>query len=107
MVPTVSFDGLEYTVSLFRPDATGAMKEKEHIFGEHNLVVCAAPPNELHSWELAQMNGPPAEDGLIYYLCAQPEDVGRPSLYWLAGKGEAVALRRAIRQAEDEQYDTQ
>jgi hypothetical protein len=103
--PIVSFDGLTYTVSLFRPDGTGSMKEQKIIFGEHRLEVCAAPPHEMHLWERAQINGPPAEDGLLYYLCAQPQDVGRPSFYWLNGKEESLAIRKAIREAEDEAYN--
>jgi hypothetical protein len=104
MIPTVSFDGNNYTISLFRPDATGAIKEEKLTFGEHSLEVCAAPPNELHMWDRAKINGPPAEDGLLYYLCAQPQDVGAPSFVWLKNKEDAAALRKAILDAEDKQW---
>ena len=100
-LPIVSFDGLTYDISLYRPGAKGAMKEEKYTFGEHKLEVCAAPPNEIHMWQRAQMNGPPAEDGLLYYLCAQPEDIGRPTFIWLKNEEEAVALRKAIKEAED------
>lgn len=98
--PIVSFDGLTYTVSLFRPDATGAMKEEKYIFGEHSLEVCAARESDFPSWERSQLKGP-AEDGLIYYLFVQPQDVGRPTFIWLNGKEEAGALRKTINEAED------
>ena len=100
--PTVSFDGNTYMVSLFRPDATGAMKENTYTFGEHSLTVGARHPNEIHMWDRAKINGPPAEDGLLYYLCARPEDVGSPSFIWLQNKEEATALRKAIKDAEYE-----
>jgi hypothetical protein len=100
-LPIVSFDGLTYTVTLFRPDATGAMKENTYTFGEHHLSVCGAPEEALASWERSQIKGPVAEDGELYYLCARPEDVGRPSFIWLKNKEEATALRKAIKDAED------
>ena len=102
--PTVSFDGNNHTVSLFRCDATGAIKEQTLTFGEHILEVCAAPPNEIHMWDRAKINGPPAEDGLLYYLCAWPQDGGRPSFLWLKNKDESLALRKAIEHAEDQQW---
>jgi len=98
--PTVSFDGIIYTVSLFRPDIVGVTREEKYTFGEHSLTVGARPPKDLHMWDRAKINGPPAEDGLIYYLCAQPENGDRPSFLWLKGKEEADTLRKAIRDAE-------
>jgi hypothetical protein len=105
--PIVLFDGDAYTVSLFRPDATGVMKEEKMTFGEHSLEVCAAPPNELHMWDRAKINGPPAEDGLIYYLCARHFDVARPFFFWLKDKEESLALRKAIKDAEDLHYNAE
>ena len=102
--PIVSFDGLEYTVSLFRSDAAGVMKQEKLTFGEHQLEVCAAPETDLASWERSQIKGPVSDDGLLYYLCAQPQDVGRPSFVWLKDKEEAEALRNAIKDAEDQQW---
>jgi hypothetical protein len=101
--PTVSFDGDSYTVTLFRSDTTG-IKEEKLTFGEHILEVCAAPPNEIHMWDRAKINGPPAEDGLLYYLCAQPQYVGRPLFVWLKDKEEANALGKAIEDAEDKEW---
>jgi hypothetical protein len=102
--PTVSYIDLTYTITLFRPDATGLMKEKKYIFGEHKLEVCASHESDLASWERSQMKGGPAEDGLIYYLCAQPEDIGILTFIWLKNKEEAEALRKAIKDAEDDLY---
>jgi len=105
--PIVSFDGISYEITLFRSDATGAMKQEKNTFGEHNLSVCAAPLNELHMWDRAKINGPPAEDGLIYYLCAQPQDVGARSFVWLKNKEEANVLRKAIADAEMLHYNAE
>ena len=103
--PIVSFDGIGYEITLFRPEATGAMKEEKHTFGEHNLSVCAAHKDEFQGRTLApQIKGPPAADGFFYYLYAQPDDVGRPSFLWLQNKEEANALRKAIEDAENEQW---
>jgi hypothetical protein len=104
-MPTVSFDGNNYTVTLFRPDATGAIKEEKMTFGEHSLEVCGCDPKELHMWDRAKINGPPAEDGLIYYLCARHFDVARPFFFWLKDKEESLALRKAIKDAEDLHYN--
>lgn len=100
--PIVSFDGLDYTVSLFRSG-----KEEKMSFGEHRLSVCAAPESELAPCERSQIKGPVSDDGQLYYLCAQPQDIGSPSLYWLKNKEEAVALRNAIKDAEDQWWRDQ
>ena len=97
--PIVSFDGLEYTVSLFRSG-----KQEKLTFGEHNLSVCASPESELASWERSRIKGPVSDDGQLYYLCAQPQDVDAPSFVWLKDKEEAEALRKAIKDAEDQQW---
>ena len=100
--PIVSFDGIGYELTLFRPDATGAMKEEKLTFGEHSLSVCAAHKDEFQGRTLApQIKGPPADDGFFYYLYAQPQDVGRPTFIWLQNKEEATALQKAIEDAED------
>ena len=102
--PIVSFDGLEYTISLFRSDAAGVMKQEKLTFGEHLLEVCAAPESELASWERSQIKGPVSDDGQLYYLYAQPQDVGRPSFVWLKDKEEAASLHKAINDAEDQEW---
>ena len=102
--PIVSFDGLEYTVSLFRSDAAGVMKQEKLTFGEHILEVCAAAETDLASWERSQIKGPVSDDGQLYYLCAQPQDGGRPSFVWLKDKEESLALRKAIEEAEDQEW---
>ena len=102
--PTVSFDGNTYMVSLFRPDATGAMKENTYTFSEHTLSVCAAFETDLESWERTNIKGPVSDDGKIYYLSAQPQDVGRPCLTWLQNRDESIAHRKAIEDAEQLYY---
>jgi hypothetical protein len=98
-IPIVSFDGIAYEITLFH-DA--GVKEEKHIFGEHALSVCSAHKDDFQGRTLApQIKGPPADDGFLYYLYAQPEDVGRPSFVWLKDKEEAVALRKAISEAEE------
>jgi hypothetical protein len=99
--PIVSFDGIGYEIMLFRPDATGTMKEEKHTFGEHSLSVCRAHKEDFQGRTLSpQIKGPPAADGFFYYLYAQPEDVGRPVFTWLQNKEEADALGKAIEDAE-------
>jgi REP element-mobilizing transposase RayT len=104
--PTVSFDGLTYRLSLFRSVAD-TIKEEKYSFGEHALSVCGTPESELASWERAQIKGPVSDDGELYYLCAHPEDVGRPSFIWLQDKKEALALRKAIEDAEYQQWSNE
>jgi hypothetical protein len=102
--PIVSFDGLGYEIALFRPDATGAIKEQKHSFGEHHVSVCAAHKDDFQGRTLApQIKGPPAADGFFYYLYAQ-RCVGCPSFLWLQNKEEADALRKAIEDAEQLYY---
>jgi hypothetical protein len=76
---------------------------KTYKFGEHHVSVNAGKKEEFASWELSNMEGAPstreAEDDLIYYFTARPDDVGRATLIWLASKEEATAVRKAIREA--------
>jgi hypothetical protein len=98
--PTVSYIDLTYTITLFRPDTTGVMKEEKHTFGEHSLLVSVANKDEFQR-AAPQIKGPPADDGFFYYLYARPYDVGRPAFIWLQNKEEAIALHKAIRDADD------
>jgi hypothetical protein len=101
--PIVSFDGISYEITLFRSDATGAMKEERHVFGEHALSVCRAHKEEWLGRTLSpQIKGDAADDGFIYYLYAQPLDVGAPAFTWLQNKEEASALQKAIDDAEQQ-----
>ena len=102
--PIVSFDGNNHTISLFRPDSTGVMKEEKCEFGAHKISVCAALESDLETWERAQIEGPVSDNGLIYYLSAQPQDLGIPSLIWLQNRDEYLALRKAIEDAEQFYY---
>jgi len=76
---------------------------KTYNFGEHEVSVNAGRKDEFASWELSNMEGAPAtpeaEDGLIYYITAIPDDIGRGTLIWLSSKEEAIALRKAVREA--------
>lgn len=103
--PTVQYEELTYTVTLFRPDKMGVMKKEEIIFGEHRLSVCACRENELNSSERSQIKSAPDAEGLIYYLHARPYDVGAAYLIGLKDKEEALAMRKALREAEDEDED--
>ena len=106
--PIVSFDGISYMVSLFRPDTTGALKEEKYVFGDHSLSVCKAHKEEFLGRTLApQIKGDAAADGFFYYLYAQPHDVGAPVFTWLQNKMEARALQKAIDMAEEEAHGTE
>jgi hypothetical protein len=101
--PIVLFDGISYEITLFRSDSTGAMKEERYVFGEHALSVCKVHKDDWQARALGtQRIGVPADDGFIYYLYAQPYDVGAPAFTWLQNKDEANALRKAIEDAEND-----
>jgi len=101
--PIVSFDGVSYKITLFRPDFMGAMKEVSFGFGDHHLSVCKAHEEDWVGRTLSpQMTGDPASDGFLYYLYAQPHDIGAPAFTLLQNKEESVALQKAIEEAEDD-----
>ena len=81
---------------------------KIYKFGEHEVSVNAGRADEFTSWELSNMQGAPAtpeaEDGLIYYFTASPDDIGGGTLIWLASKAEAIAVRKAISDAVIKEY---
>jgi len=93
--PIVSYYDLTYEITLFRPE-----KEEKLTFGEHKLLVCVANKDEFQR-AAPQIKGPPADDGFFYYLYAQPYDVGAANFIWLKDKEEAIALHKAIKDAED------
>ena len=100
--PIVSFDGISYEITLFRPDATGDMKEVSYVFGDHRLSVCNAHKDDWIGRTLSpQIKGEPAADGFFYSIYAQPQDVGPPAFTWLQNKEEANALEKAIEEAEE------
>ena len=81
-------------------------EKKTYTFGDHTVSVNSAKKDELIQSELSNMidapsQGKEAPDGMIYYITARPEDVGRPSLIWLKSKEEAVILFRLINDAMD------
>jgi len=101
-VPKVSFNGIGYEITLFRSDATGAMKEEKITFGDHRLSVCKSLKDCAQGRTRAPLiKGPPADDGFFYYLYAQPEAHARPTYIWLQNEEEFLALSKAIKDAED------
>ena len=93
--PIVSFDGIGYEITLFRPG-----KENKYLFGQHNLTVHCTSEDTLTSWQRSQVKGPVAEDGQLYYLSARSDDISLVSFIWLKDKEESLALRKAIQDAE-------
>lgn len=89
--PTIEFDGVTYTVTLFRDG-----KKEYVVFGEHTLSVCSCHENELASWERSQIKTAPNADGFLYYIHARPRDVGRECFVGLENKEEALAIRRVL-----------
>jgi hypothetical protein len=99
--PIVTFDGIAYTITLERDG-----KMIDEFFGEHRVNVCACyADGELATWERSQIKGDAAANGIIYYIHAQPYDVGLPLFVWLKDKEEAVALRKALFKAEGEEEE--
>jgi hypothetical protein len=94
--PSVSSDGITTTIMLVRNG-----KEVEHVFGDHSIEVCAARPNELSKWELDQIKGAPAADGILYYIFAKPHDVGMPFFLRLENMEEALAVKQELEAALD------
>ena len=80
----------EYVINIQREQI------KTYVFGEHNISIARSRPEELKSWERQRIKGKPDVDGFIYFVEAQPDDVGRPSFIWLT-KDEAIELDRQMR----------
>lgn len=94
--PSVSSDGTTMTIILIRNG-----KEVEHVFSDHIIAVCAARREELSKWELDQIKGSPASDGILYYVCATPNEGGDPFFLRLESKEEALAVKRELQAALD------
>jgi len=89
--PTVEFDGTTYTVTLFRAD------DKEYfVFGQHTLSVCSAREDQLEPSEREQIKTTPDAEGLLYYIHAQPRDLGPAERVGLENKEEALAINRVL-----------
>jgi len=95
--PVVTFDGKTHTIMIFRK--SGAWLKD--FFEKHTLSVCACPATELSSLNLSlfECGQVKIADGLVHYLQAQPRD-GRASFIWLESEEEALAVEKAIRDAE-------
>ena len=94
--PIIEFDGTTYTITLFRADNEGAIKKEYLVFGEHSLSVCAAHECELNSWERSQIKATPDTEGTLYYIHAQPLDVGAATFVGLKDKDEAFAVKKVL-----------
>jgi len=111
--PTLEFDGTTYTVTLFRAD-----DKKYFVFGQHTLSVCSAREDQLEPSEREQIKTTPDAEGYLYYIHAQPRDLGPAErvglenmkeaiainniLLFLEDKEEADAVAKAIQEAEDD-----
>jgi len=95
--PTIYFDGVTYTVSLFRSDDTGSLNKVYYTFSDQVLTVCACREDEISPSERLLIKGPVAADGFLYYLHAKPYDSAvRSTILWLKEKDEAVAIERVL-----------
>lgn len=89
--PTIEFDGATYTVTLFRGD------DREYfVFGDHTLSICAAREDQLEPSERVQIKTEPDAEGLLYYIHAQPRDLGPAERVALENKEEALAINRVL-----------
>ena len=98
--PMVTYTDLCYIVTLVRDG-----KEEKWTFGEHKVDVCACTESELNSFERKNIKGPVSNDGLLYYIHARPYDVGAAVFVWLKDEEEAMALKKALREADGYDYD--
>jgi len=90
--PTIEFDGVTYTVTLFRADD----KKEYFVFGDHTISICAARENQLEPSERMQINTEPDAEGLLYYIHAQPRNLGVAERIGLENKEEALAVNRVL-----------
>jgi hypothetical protein len=98
--PVAVFDGKTYTITIFRKNGTWL----KDFFNEHVLSVCACREDELSSVERDKIRGPVAADDLLYYIRAIPQDAGPASFIWLESEEEAIAVAKAIQEADDAQW---
>lgn len=97
---SLTYNDCTYSVTLFRNG-----KVVNQIFENHVLSICASRPSELTSLHLAMINGPPAADGMLYYIYAKHLDVDHVTLMWLESKDEAMRLQSMIQAYEDTEND--
>jgi hypothetical protein len=98
--PVVTFDGKTHTIMIFRKDGTWL----KDFFEYHTLSVCGAREKELSPLERDMIKGPAAPGGVMYYTRATP--LSRPdgaSFIWLQSEEEAIAVGKAVQEAEDTQ----
>ena len=100
--PIVTFDGVSYTLTLFRNQTS-----KKITFGDNYVLsVLVALDADIDPWIRSKIGGAP-EDGLLYYMKAEYHHngvhlrhVGVDFYEWLNGKEEALAVLKAIHQAQ-------
>jgi hypothetical protein len=100
--PVVTFDGKTYTITIFRKNGTWL----KDFFEDHALSVCTCRTDEHSSLDLSPYQLAHAKkvtDGLIYYLRAQDNKNKFAEFIWLESKEEAIAVAKAIYEAEDTQ----
>jgi hypothetical protein len=102
--PVVTFDGKTHTITIFRKDGTWL----NNFFEYHTLSVCGGREKELSPLERDNIKGPAAPDGMMYYIRATPHAApfSRPaaaSFIWLQSEEEAIAVGKAVQEAEDTQ----
>jgi hypothetical protein len=97
--PTIFYADCTYEITLTRN-----AKTTRFTFGEHAIAICASREDELSQMERSQIKGPCAEDGLVYYIRAEPYDFGgAPFFVWLKDEEEALALNSELRAMEEEE----
>lgn len=89
--PTIEFDGTTYTVTLFRDD-----KKEYFVFGDHILSICASRDDQLEPSQRGHIKAEPDDEGLLYYIHAQPRDLGPAERVGLENKEEALAIERVL-----------
>jgi hypothetical protein len=94
--PKIFYADGTYTLTLFRPNETGAIERSYYTFDEHALTIFSVKEDEISPKERSQIKGPVAEDGFLYYLYATPYHGERDTFVWLKDVEEARAIEREL-----------
>lgn len=94
--PNIFYADCAYTITLFRTDEKGSINRVYFTFQDHALTVRSVKEDEICPKERAQIKGPVAEDGFLYYIYATPYDDTRDTFVWLKDKEEAGAIEREL-----------
>jgi len=93
--PIVTFDGVSYTLTLFRNNTAKKITFGDNYVLSVNVVLEVDVDPSIRS----NISGA-SEDGLLYYLKANLPKNGVDFYEWLNGKEEALAVLKAIHQAQ-------